>query len=84
MAERHYVLPVSVEGLSALGKILIEHSEFAAARDILEAALPHVCVFTNSVSSIIDVCAGPRNTLCYADRSAVRIGWRGQRWYRWI
>lgn len=39
-AERHLLVPVMLEGLCVLGRILIEVSEFAAARRLYEASLP--------------------------------------------
>lgn len=36
------MIPVFLEGLGVLGKILIDLSEFEMARDILESALPRV------------------------------------------
>ena len=41
-AERQLLVTVYMEGLAVLSRILIELSEFRAARDMLEAALPHV------------------------------------------
>ncbi|PPJ57435.1 hypothetical protein CBER1_04379 [Cercospora berteroae] len=39
-AERHLLVPVMLEGLCVLGRILIEVGEFAAARRLYEASLP--------------------------------------------
>ena len=41
-AERHLLVPVFLEGLAVLGRILIDLSEYETARELLEAALPHV------------------------------------------
>ncbi|KAF2160284.1 hypothetical protein M409DRAFT_70619 [Zasmidium cellare ATCC 36951] len=41
-AERHLLMPVLHEGLAVLARILIELSEYAVARDLIEATLPQV------------------------------------------
>ncbi len=41
-AERHKIVPVLVEALAVLCTILISLGEFAAAKELLEAILPHV------------------------------------------
>lgn len=43
-ARRHQLLSVLMTALGVLSKILVDLSEFDAARDLLEAALPHVRV----------------------------------------
>lgn len=47
-AERHLVIPVFLEGLGVLGKILIDLSEFEMARNVLESALPRVSCFASA------------------------------------
>ena len=42
-AERHRLVPVMLEALAALAIIFNDISEFEAARDFVEAALPMVC-----------------------------------------
>lgn len=44
-AERAGLLPVLLDALAALVEILNKVGEFAAGRDLAEAALPQVCVF---------------------------------------
>lgn len=39
-AERHLLVPIMLEGLAVLGRILIEVGEFEAGRDMYESALP--------------------------------------------
>ncbi|KAI5357428.1 Putative tetratricopeptide-like helical domain superfamily, anaphase-promoting complex subunit 5 [Septoria linicola] len=39
-AQRHLLVPVMLEGLSVLGKVLLEVGEFEAARAMYESALP--------------------------------------------
>ncbi|CZT15135.1 uncharacterized protein RCC_01027 [Ramularia collo-cygni] len=41
-AERHLIIPVFLEGLGVLGRILIDLSEFAMAKNVLESALPRL------------------------------------------
>jgi len=43
-AERYRLIPVLLEALTALAVILNDISEFEAARDIVEATLPAVCM----------------------------------------
>lgn len=47
-AERHLLLPVYLEGLAVLSRILIDLSEFEAARSILEFAIPHALLSNNA------------------------------------
>ena len=42
MAERYLLVSVLTEALGVLSAILIELSEFGAARDMIEAVLPYV------------------------------------------
>lgn len=39
-AERHLLVPIMLEGLAVLGRILIDVGEFEAAKDLYESALP--------------------------------------------
>lgn len=46
-AERHLLIPILLEGLALLSKVLISLSEFTTARDILASALPHALELNN-------------------------------------
>ncbi|CAK3780641.1 Anaphase-promoting complex subunit 5 [Lecanosticta acicola] len=47
-AERQLLVTLFMEGVAVLSKVLIELSEFGAARDIVEAALPHAIESQNT------------------------------------
>lgn len=46
-AERHLLIPVLHEGLAVLARILLDLSEYATARDLIEATLPQVRPFAS-------------------------------------
>ena len=50
MAERYLLVSVLTEALEVLSAILVELREFEAARDLAEAALPHVSTHCASMS----------------------------------
>jgi anaphase-promoting complex subunit 5 len=53
-AERAGLVPVLLEALAALAEILNKVGEFAAAREIVEAALPQVCLL---LMCLLPICA---------------------------
>lgn len=51
-AERAGLVPVLLEALAALAEILNKVGEFGAAREVVEAALPQVCLLLSQLSLI--------------------------------